>query len=272
MRPEWTAAAENIAIGCRWLREVEQPDDAVVSQFGRGEHSGGGLRIQFAAGGWHRSPPGSDYGYVVFDLSLSDEQARAKVPPPDPFTQEEIDEFGALLRAGGVEVISQWNGAGLRTGSFGIRGVNPSQDRAYRNYGRGCPIHGSVFCGERAKWGQPDRDDDETRCTWFSRGTQALVPPGYVVVARDAPPESHVPDDDQNLDAVRRALALIGPLLDDLGIPLQTMAAGRRGRIDGEPPDLSFEPAAGHGVLFPAETAVRLIELARLAAEFGADL
>lgn len=277
LRPEWVAVEENLRRWYEWAQR-EQPDDAIITHLGspavrwvegQTEHCGGNLSLHAMPGGWNGSPVGEGaqggYGVLVMELSINDDQYRAGMSSDDipPFTEAECDALAAAAEAAGWEVIDRWNGAPFRTFSLGVRGIGPTLQRAAQRYREGCPVHGSVFCG-----GWQSNGDDEKACRYFPDGYQALVPVDLVVVEREGPPTVGLPaDDDTNLEAVREALARLAPRLADLGVPLQVMAAGRRGRIDGTPGDLEFVDAQGHGVLFPAEVAEELVRLALVGIE-----
>lgn len=267
-RPEWVTVEENVRAGLDWLTTPGQPENAVMSQFGEQTHCGGFLTVQCSAGGWHGNY-GPGRGVVVFDVTHGDTAMYG--PQPEPFTRAEIDYLRGLIEAHpGVTVLDDWNGVdddrGLRfsTYSVGISGLPADGPmRAYQNYGQGCPVHGTVFCGERAKWGDPDRDDDVTRCTWHSDGSAALIPPTWVVTPYPAPLPAPAPsDNDRNLRAVLEALERIRPVLAEVGYHPDTIVAGRRGDIlehsDGT---LSFDTKDGHGVCLPAEAIVQIVQL-----------
>lgn len=277
MRAEWTALEENLRIGAEWVQSGVQPDGAMITHHGLGTHCGGGLRLSITGAGWHQHMVKGS-GVVLFELKRSDDQYLAGVPEPDPFTEDECNELVDLVRATGLEVIETWNGAPWRTFSIGYHGAGEGLVRATQRYRDHCPRHGSVFCGHSLAFAGKDPDElnerqrDEYDCTWASDGYRTLVPPQWIAVPYPVPVAGGGPaGSTDNLEAVKRALEEIAPLLDALDIPLQTMCAGARGSIEGPDDDLAFEIARGHGVQFPAETAVRLVRLASLAAELELD-
>lgn len=271
LRPEWSGLEANVRIGAAWLLGSEQPADAVGDHLGYGVHVGGGLRISFSASGYVGARHARS-GVVVINLSRSDEQYRAGMPEPDPFTDAEVETIGQLLTAAGLDVQDQWNGAGLRTGSFGVRGVSPSLAKSVRNYLAHCPKHDTVFCGGWQAEHIAPRDEparsDFINCTWHSAGAARMVLPQFVQVAYESVPEPAPTEDDRNLRAVKDALAAITPLLLELDVHAATIVAGARGHIEGDE-HLAFVHDGGHGVLLPAEVAVHLVSLAAAAVEAG---
>jgi hypothetical protein len=272
MRPEWTHAREVIEIGAEWLRTSEQPADALLTHLGLTTHAGGGLTISFAPNGYLGEKTSMRQGgrgaVIVVALGRGSETG---LPPIPHFTQDEIDDLGALIEAAGLPIEERWNGAGLDTGSFGIqaKAVSPTLNQSVRHYVDACPVHKTVFCGERARWGDPGRDDDYANCTWFSASRERLVEPVFPVVPWPTADHPAPGDDDSNLRAVKEALKAITPLLSQMGIHPATIVAGRRGHIEGDE-HLDFVADQGHGVLLPAETAVRLVEAAVQLWELGA--
>jgi hypothetical protein len=288
MRPEWIALADNINAAAEWLRNPDQPRGAMVSHLGFSEHCGGMLTISVSATGWHGAR-GKNLCTFVFDNDRRDPDE----PKPEPFTAAEMDEIAAMIEATGVTIVDRWNGAGLRTGSFGCRtDVAAAVKRIHRRYLDGCPKPGhTVFCGQRATWTM-ERTDDGTwirrrwddddpiipatdrelemiNCTW-DRGFDKAKPPAWTAVPWPTPPESPSDtqtDDDRNLDAVRRALTKLGPLLVEMGYHHSTIVAGRRGDIVEDDTGLRFTPSHGHGVCIPAEAAEALVALAAIGHE-----
>lgn len=262
-RPEWTAVEENVRIGLDWLTTPGQPDNAVMSQFGRSTHVGGFLRVECSAG--HFGPDGGydGVGLVVFALHNPDTTKHGPEQPV-PFTEAEVVYLRGLVEAHPkVEVQRTWNGAGTHSFSVAVTGLPVSGPAlAYRNYSNGCPVHGGVFCGERARWGDSDRDDDETRCTGHSDGHAALIEPEWVTVEMPSPPSPPEPtDNDRNLRAVQEALDRIRPILADAGFHPDTIVAGRRGDIIDGSGGLSFAMKDGYGVALPAEAIVEIVQL-----------
>lgn len=264
LRPDWSGLPAAIRAGADWMA-VEQPPDAVIDQFGPGEWVADYLYLSFAPhGSWGRKTKAEG---TVATVIVQQSRGRGNYgyenhPELPPFTEDEIDSIAALFVDAGLEILDRWNGAGLDSGSFEVRlpGVdNPSLSASYDHYHDGCPEHHTVFCGYGEGW--PGNEN----CSWLHDGHAAAIPPGWVAVAMpagegdgDRPPA----DDDSNLEAIRVALERLAPLLAELGHHPTVFAAGRRGRIEGEPGDLSFQEEHGHGILMPAETAEALVALA----------
>lgn len=232
-RPEWTAVEENVRIGLDWVTNDQQPPTAMMSQFGKGEHVGGRLRVEVSAG--HFGPGGGrpGVGLIAFEMPRYGDDA------PPRFTQDEVDYLVSLVdRHPGVTVDRHWNGLGWHSLSVAFLGVAPSVAHAYANYG-------AMHRGERgASFGD-------------------LIPPAWIAVdwpatAAPAPPDD---DDDRNLRAVQEALAAIRTVLADAGYHPDTIVAGRRGDIIDDDGRLAFDPKSGHGVCLPAEAAVALVQL-----------
>lgn len=231
-----------------------QPDDAIISQLGAGSfdydnspHCGGNLSVYLYPGGWSGSPvgerPQGNYGILVFDLSITDAQYHAGMSSKEipPFTKDEVEAITEAAKKAGFTVLSQWNGAGAWTMSLGVNDVGDSVQEARRRYSmsNGFAVGSAVTC--------------------------AFVTAPYPMPSGPAPS-----DDDLNLEAVRRALIEMQPLLEVLDVHAKTVAAGARGHIEGEDV-LAFVKDKGHGVLFPAETALRLVRLAAKVSMLGLE-
>lgn len=290
MRPEWTHLQHTIDEGARWVRSGRQPKNAVITQFGRGNHAGGGLTVGFWPNGQRTRDPGpgtiswgpeprsvdmhrTGTAVVCFEVRKTDDMGEFE--KPSPFTAAEIDEFRAMLTAAGLPVLAEWNGAGCETGSFRVGKVAASLVRAQSNYLDGCPKHGHVFCGNRVSWGHTNADGtvrrdelteqqlDELDCRWFADGSAAVVPPRWAAADWPEAPEQgpRESDDDRQLQEVRRVLALAHAKLPALGFHVGTIVAGHRGEIDDTDGELSYSDTTGHGITFTAEAAETVIEM-----------
>lgn len=274
MRPEWDTLRENVQAGAEWVMNTKQTAPALITHFGDQSHCGGGLSVMFTPGGWHESWKLNlkGLGVVVFQLShpynyLRGDDRIAYSPEawpeqlkPEPFTEAEFNEFGELIAATGLKIIQRWNGPGLDSGSYGVQGVNPSLERAHKRYQKGCPKHGSVFCG----WGSSHTDDGEP-CDWFSENRAKIVKAAWVPGTVPSPESNgdRSADDDSNLRIIREVLARTRGDLAELSIVNGLVVAGRRGDIEEGPDRLEFVDKEGHGVLLPAEVFETLLDLAK---------
>lgn len=184
-------------------------------------------------------------------------------PPVPPMTDDEVAYLTERVKATGLTVYSTWKCGGSSSHGLGFtvggrNAIHPKQMAAASRYLDGCPKPGhSVFCG-----GWQASDDEQKACTWHD-GFDLAVPPAWPHVPYPSPPRDSAgdEDDDRNLEAVKRALARLTPILAELGLHPGTVVAGRRGTIEGVA-DLRFEPTAGHGICLPAEAAELLTSLA----------
>jgi len=270
MRDGWDLLPQAIEAAAAWLMDIKQPPDAAMqSHFG--EHTcldGSRLTIAAVPAGWNGGPGGergTDHCARFHIRAGRHHQTDGSIEPdPEPFTDDEIAEVKALLEKNGLHVEDDWGTGPLGSyehwHSFGLRTerpTSPSLREALRAY---FDLGFKVF-------------DHPPTPDWYDRCAK-LLPPAWPNIdgpATPAPPAPDTSDDDRNLEAVRRALRKITPVLEELGYHPATIVAGRRGTIEGEPPDLRFEPTEGHGVCLPAEAAERLVEFAVEAFMLGRD-
>lgn len=131
-----------IARGLRWLREVEQPADAIVFHLGD-QTRAAGFAIDFTP-----RLGGSSIVCVAKLVRIDLEDARRDTErDPRLLKKAELERVVRALEVQGASVVDSWNGVGLFSGSFRVAlELHPSLAAALTRYHDGCPKHGSVFC------------------------------------------------------------------------------------------------------------------------------
>ena len=160
------ALAPAVAAGIWWLYTARQPDAAICTHHGITLHADR-FGLQFCPQGYDGTP--------VVVLDVAEPQYRDEGPDRNrpvrvlinPLTAVEMEGLRHLLAALGHPAVGEWNGAGMESGSLRL-GTLPTKTltEACRRYLRGCPEHGSVFCGR-----------DERDCSWLRDGYAQLVRP-----------------------------------------------------------------------------------------------
>lgn len=155
---------QHLQAGIQWLFEVEQPEDALVTQFGAASPSVGNRRYGFMPTGWHRKPAAPVVSVTVAQPQYAgDPPERHLVNPLEP---DELELLSAQLEAFGLEVDSTWNGH-EDTGSVGlVAPAHPSLLAAFDRYTNGCPEHRTTMCG----W---------QKCPWLTDGIARLRHPQW---------------------------------------------------------------------------------------------
>lgn len=153
-----TTNEQILAAGLRWLFEIEQPGDALISHLGETAAVDGNRLITFI-------PVAADgHPVVVVDVTniAYRTDPRGYEVPDNPLGPDELTGLAAGLAAMGAEVARTWNGHPSVTGSLGLaRLAHPSLRAAVDRYRAGCPVHPEkgVFCP----------------CGWYAAGKAKIV-------------------------------------------------------------------------------------------------
>lgn len=281
MRPEWEALEKNMRVIPSFL-QGKQPSGALIDQFGFHVHCGGMLTLSVAVCGWNGGPGGERGTKHTCRVHIDNKRHSTEDERPEPLTEAEVAEITALITAAGLTVKEQWEGPGEWV-SWGCTfpEIHPSLKQSRKRYHDACPKPGhSVFCGERATWGltswengevvkrEPtDREREMIECTW-THGFAEAVPPAWTAVPWPVPSGGGDTQTQTNrhLDEVLAALAVLRPIVEDVGIVPSTLVPGRRGRVE----DDEFVDEEGLAVAIPAEAAVRIAQLLQAAIDLGA--
>lgn len=149
-----------LAAGLTWLFDTVQPDGAIVTHHGPNHAAGQRFRLAFA--------PLKAPVVIVYVSDPRYEDKGASRALLNALTEDEMRGVASLLAELGRPPIDQWNGAGGESGSFRLVGpLHPSLDAACARYRADCPVHNTVFCGQREG------------CTWLKDGSGLVVEPSW---------------------------------------------------------------------------------------------
>ncbi|MFJ8855281.1 hypothetical protein [Streptomyces sp. NPDC102437] len=185
-----TGRVHILSAGLRWLYNIEQPADALLSHHGE--------MLVDADRTYRFVPCGADQRpVVVVDVRrpkwMSD--AVGDMIPSNPIGAHELYEVQADLAVLGVTVARTWNGHPAHTGSLGLVDMaHPSLLAAVNGVRTGCPDHpGKLLCS----W---------DGCPWYGTGYAQIVKP--TVLGKDT--RGRAPHMGESTPAMRAAAFLAG--------------------------------------------------------------
>jgi hypothetical protein len=150
-----------LAAGVAWLYDTVQPAHAILQHHGITQRAGHNRLLGFCPVGYRGHPV----------VTVADTEADIHDDRP---TDEEADEWVALLADLGHPVVDRWRGGPTPTVCLSLKDRAHSSLRAIvAAYLRGCPDHTHPLCG----W---------TGCPWHRDGRAAVVMPDWPKARIDA--------------------------------------------------------------------------------------